>query len=493
MNNIIVLPVLVPLLTAITLVFFRRYIHLQRSISVLALIITSGISIYVLEKIQVHGVLRLDFGGWKPPYGILFVADSFAMLLVAVGSFVAAICLMFAFGSIGRDLESKYFYSFSLFLVAGVNGSFLTGDLFNLFVCFEVLLVASYVLLFIAGGKSQLTASITYITVNVISSWFFLVSIGFLYGTVGTLNMAHLSERIAEAGQTPLLTTISLLFLLVFGIKAGLLLYIWLPDSYSVLPPAIAALFGALLTKVGIYAVFRFFTLLFYHEPQVTHKLIGILAVITIVGGCLGSIAYHSIQKVIVYNVVIAVGFIFLALAVSTEAALQGAIYYLMHDMIVKALLFMIGGMVVIATGTTRMEKMSGLIGNYPLLGVLYFITMLSLAGIPPFSGFIGKFLIGEGAIENGSYVLLAFAFLSSLLVLYSLVRVFLSCFWGETIIGEDEKVKLPASLYIPSVILTIGTIALGLGAEIFTSYVTAATDVLMNPKIYIEAVLNRN
>jgi len=492
MNNMLVLPMLIPLIAAILLVFFKKQIKVQRSVSLAALLATAGVAVYILMEIEKKGILRLDFGGWHAPYGILFVADPFAMLLVAASSFVSAVCLLFAFSSIGRRLEELYVYSFILFLVAGVNGSFLTGDLFNLFVCFEVLLVASYVLLFIAGGKRQLKASVGYITLNILSSWFFLVAIGFLYGSAGTLNLAHLSERIAEAGQPPLFTSIGLLFLIVFSIKAGLLLYFWLPSSYSAPPPAIAALFGALLTKVGIYAIFRFFTLLFYHEPDITHKLIAIMAVLTMAGGCLGAIAYSDIQKVISYNVVIAVGFLLAGLAVSTETALQGSIYYLIHDMVAKALLFMVGGVMVMSAGTSRMDRMSGLIGNYPVLGAVYFTVMLSLAGIPPFSGFLGKVLVGQGALASGSYILLAAAFLSSLLALYSLLRVFLSCFWGETIVSKADQLPMKKGWLVPCLILAAATLALGLGAESVASHVTAAAKILANPQLYIDAVLGQ-
>ena len=329
MNNVVVLPMIIPILTAILLIFLRPFIRVQRWISLGTVAITAGISLYMLSLIQEEGIRRLDFGGWLPPYGILFVADSFSTLLVLTTSVVTFICLLYAFVSIGEEREHLFFYPFVHFLIAGVNGSFLTGDLFNLFVCFEVMLLASYVLISIGRSKRQLRESIKYVGINVLSSWFFLVAIGYLYGTVGTLNMAHLSERIAEAGQPPLLTVIGILFLIVFSLKAGLLLYFWLPGSYSVPPTAVAALFGALLTKVGVYAMFRVFTLLFYHDPAITHTLIGIMAGLTLIGGSIGAIAYKNIRQIVVYNVVIAVGFILVGLAVATQSAIEGAIYYL--------------------------------------------------------------------------------------------------------------------------------------------------------------------
>lgn len=493
MNNIIVLPMILPILAGIIFVFLRKFIHIQRWASVGVMVANIIISIIILNKIQIDGVLKLDFGGWEPPFGILFVADSFSMLLVLTTSIVTAICLIYAMSSIGNAREQMFFYTFVNLLVAGVNGSFLTGDLFNLYVNFEVMLLASYALITLGGKKVQLREALKYLAINVFSSWIFLVAIGYLYGTLGTLNLAHLSERIAEVGQTPIITVISILFLIVFSLKAGLLLYQWLPGSYSAPPTAIAALFGALLTKVGIYAMFRMFTLLFYHEPSITHTVIGIMAGITLIGGSIGAIAHTDIRRIVSYNVVIAVGFILIGLAVSTTAAIEGSIYYLIHDMIVKAMLFLLAGTMISLTGTAKFDEMSGLIRNYPALGWLFFTAMFSLTGVPPLSGFIGKVLVGQGAIETGSYILLALGFMSSIIVLYSLLRIFMNSFWGETMISLEDEAPLKKGLVIPTIILGLLTIVLGLGSEGISAYVIDAAQTLMDPKIYIDAVLNNN
>ncbi|GAB3048930.1 Na+/H+ antiporter subunit D [Virgibacillus ainsalahensis] len=491
MSNLLVLPMVLPILIGIILIFFRHYIRVQRWLSFSVMIANIVISIYILNQLQTDGVLRLDFGGWEPPFGILFVADSFSMLLVLTTSIVTAVCLLYAFSSIGEKREKMFFYPFVNFLVAGVNGSFLTGDFFNLYVNFEIMLLASYVLIALGGEKVQFRESIKYVVINVVSSFFFLIGIAYLYGTLGTLNMAHISQRVAESGQTPLLTVIGIVFLVVFSLKAGLLLYYWLPGSYSAPPTAVAALFGALLTKVGIYAMFRVFTLIFYHEPSITHTMIGVMAALTLIGGSIGAIAYKDIRLIVSYNVVIAVGFILVGLAVATPLAIEGSIYYLIHDMIVKALLFLVGGTMIALTGTARIDYMSGLIRNYPLLAWIFFIVLMSLAGIPPLSGFIGKVLVGQGAVESGAYLLLALAFLSSIFVLYSLLRVFLNCFWGETIISEEDELPMKNGWIIPCVLLTIGTIGLGLGSEPLAAYVTDAANTLLNPDIYIDAVMN--
>lgn len=490
MNNLIVLPMALPLLVGVILAFMPTRLRIQRSATVLMLVANSVISFMILQKIQDVGILRLDFSGWLPPFGILFVADSFATLLVLTASLVSAIIVLYAIPTIGERREKLYFYSFVSFLVAGVNGSFLTGDLFNLFVTFEVMLLSSYALITLGATKVQLRESIKYIAINVVSSSFFLIAIAYLYGTLGTLNMAHLSVRIAEVGQTPLLTVISILFLLVFSIKSGLLLFQWLPGSYSTPPTAIAALFGALLTKVGIYALFRTFTLLFYHEQHITHTIIAIMAGLTLIAGCIGAIAYRSIRQTVAYNVVIAVGFVLVGLALMSTPAIEGAIFYLVHDMIGKALLFLLAGTMIYLTKTEKLDEMSGLIRNYPSLGWMFFIVVLSLTGIPPLSGFLGKVLLGQAAISSGAYILLGLSFLSGMVILYSLLRVFMSCFWGETIIGEEEETPLRMNLIIPSAILVGLTFALGIGAEGIAPYIKDAANTLTNPSIYIDAVL---
>lgn len=490
MNNIVVLPMALPILIGTVLIFLNRRIVLQRIITFVLLGINITVAIVLLNQVLGEGIQTIHFGGWLPPFGISFVADSFAVLLVLTANIVTAVCLMFAAGTIGERREKLYFYPFVLFLLGGVNGSFLTGDLFNLFVTFEVMLLASYALITLGGTNAQLKASIKYIAINVVSSSFFLIAIAYLYGLTGTLNLADLSEKIAEVGQTPILTVISLLFLLVFSIKSGLLLYQWLPSSYSTPPTAIAALFGALLTKVGVYALFRIFTLLFYHEPETTHVIIGIMAGVTIIGGCIGALAYNNIRQIVSYNVIIAIGFMLIGLAVMSVTAYEGAIYYLIHDMLMKALLFLLAGAMISVAGADKLDEISGLIRNYPILGWFFFISVLSLTGIPPLSGFIGKVLIGEAAIAGGSYVLLGVGFFSGLIVLYSLMRVFMNCFWGETLIDEEEQEPFKKAYVVPGAILVLLTFAIGIGAEGLAPYVKDAANTLANPSIYIQAVL---
>jgi multicomponent Na+:H+ antiporter subunit D len=490
MNNLIILPIIIPIIAGMIMVIFRYGVKLHRYLSIAATAIIAIVSIFLAEQVKASCIQTLQLGGWEAPFGITLVADMFALLLVFVTAIVTLCCLYYAFSSTDAERERNYFYPLSLFLIAGVNGSFLTGDIFNLFVCFEVMLVASYVLISLGGTKIQLRESVKYVLINMISSFLFLVAIAFLYAMTGTLNMAHLSMRIAEVGQGGLMTAVACLFLIVFSLKAGLFLFFWLPNSYSAPPTAVAAIFAALLTKVGIYAIIRLFSIIFYHEPYITHLFIGVLAAATMVLGAMGAVAYWDIRRIITYNVVVGVGFILAGFASFSLVGIRGSIYYLIHDMIVKALLFLLGGTIIHLTGTSKIGDMSGLIRLHPQLGWMFFIAALSLSGIPPLSGFVGKIFITEGTFHSGYFWLGGIGLLTSLMVLYSVMKIFMNVFWGYTNFTEETEKGTMAGLVLPLSILTALTIALGLGAEGIHEYVDLAVAGLIDPNMYLNAVL---
>lgn len=492
MNNLVIMPIIIPIIAGMIMVIFRNKIILHRFLSVFAMVAVGICTFWLILQIDQRGIQTLQLGGWKAPFGVSMVADMFAAILILTTCVVALCCLLYAFHSIGPERENFYFYPLFMFLITGVIGSFMTGDIFNLFVCFEVMLVSSYVLISLGGTGIQLRESIKYILINTLSSFLFLVAIAYLYAMTGTLNLAHLSVRVAEAGQDGLMTVVAILFLIVFSLKAGLFLFFWLPGSYSAPPTAIAAIFAALLTKVGIYAIIRVFTLVFYHEPDVTHLLIGILAAITMVLGAVGAVAYWDIKRIITYNVIVGVGFILAGVATFTTDGMTGSLYYLIHDMVVKALIFLLGGTVIYLTGTSKLKEISGLIQLYPGLGWMFFIAALSLSGIPPLSGFLGKIFITKGTFQTGYFWLGGIGLITSLMVLYSIMKIFMNGFWGTHLMEEAER-KSTKGLLLPIGILTMVTITLGLGAEGIQHYVDLAVEGLMNPGVYIEAVLGSN
>ncbi|MEI5907796.1 Na+/H+ antiporter subunit D [Bacillus spongiae] len=491
MTNLLILPILIPLLTAISLMFFRKWVGVQKWISLLSTLGTVIASIILLNTVYTEGIQTVNLGSWTAPFGITLVSDPISALLVTTTSIITLLVLVYSFKSIGESREKFYFYPVVQFLLVGVVGAFTTGDIFNLFVFFEVMLMASYVLLVLGGTQIQLRESIKYILVNVISSALFVVAVAYLYSVVGTLNMAQIGERIAAINQPGIITVIAVLFLIVFGLKGAIFpLYYWLPGSYFAPPIPVLALFGALLTKVGVYSILRTYTLFFNLDTEFTHTLLMGLALLTILVGIVGAIAYWDVKKIIIYNIIIAVGVILFGVSVNNEFSLQGSVYYLIHDMLIKASLFLLIGVMIKISGTSNLRQMGGMLKHFPLLGWTFFIATLSLAGIPPFSGFVGKLLIIKGALIAEHYIGAGIILLSSLFVLYSVMKIFMNGFWGEPQECKVENKTTVHYLWAPGAILVLLAVVYGFSADYIRPIMIQATDVLMDPQIYIQAVL---
>ncbi|WP_050182990.1 Na+/H+ antiporter subunit D [Domibacillus robiginosus] len=491
MINAPILPILIPLVSAVLLLFLPKHIQAQRLISAAASLATVVSAAVVLNKVKTDGIQTIDMGSWPAPFGITLVSDMLSILLVLTSSFITLCVVLYSFRSIGSGRETFYYYPIVQFLLVGVNGSFTTGDIFNLFVFFEIMLMSSYVLIVIGGTRVQLRESIKYILVNVISSALFVIAVGFLYSVTGSLNMAHISVRLADIGDEPIVTVLALLFLVVFGLKGGIFpLYFWLPGSYAAPPAPVLALFGALLTKVGVYAILRTYTLFFYHDQAFTHDILALLALLTMVAGSIGALAYKDVKQILIYNIIIAVGVLLFGIALMTEDAIAGTLFYLIHDMIIKAALFMLGGIMIWITGTSKMDKMGGLIRQYPALGWTFLTASFALAGIPPLSGFIGKLLIVQAGFEAGEYVGAIIVLLSSLAVLYSMVNLFMDVFWKKPKLPQVYAKKQTLSMFVPAAALVVLSVLYGVGTEAVYPYVMKAVEALIHPEIYIDAVL---
>lgn len=491
MINLLLLPIILPFFFAIILLFFKENIRVQRSLTLIGLAVSFIAALVLIVKVKADGVQALTLGSWPAPFGITMVSDMLSALLVTTSIAITFFVVMYSFTAIGKEREKFYYYPAVLFMLTGVNGAFTTGDIFNMFVFFEVLLMASYVLIVLGGEKKQLRESIKYILVNVISSALFVVTIALLYSVIGTVNMADISVKIAEIGQPGIITVIAILFLLVFGIKGAIFpLYFWLPGSYAAPPMPVLALFGALLTKVGLYAITRTYTLFFIHDMSVTHELLLVLSLLTIVAGCIGALAYFDLKHIMIYNIVIAVGVILFGVAQMNESGMTGAMFYLIHDMIIKGALFLLIGIIIAITGTSNLRKMGGLMKTHAPLGWMYLIAAFGLAGIPPLSGFMGKLLIVKGAFEAGNIVGSIVILASSLIVLLSVMRIFIYAFWGEPVELPTTKRSAYRKMMVPAVILVVISIAYGIGTEWLVPYMTDASEVLLKPSIYIDAVL---
>ncbi|WP_217586779.1 Na+/H+ antiporter subunit D [Lentibacillus saliphilus] len=491
MSNLAVLPIIIPLLSGIIVAFFAKNVKVSRVLAALFTIINALVAVYLTSVVFTDGTVILETGDWVAPFGIVLVADPLAAVLVMTTNIIALASVFYAPFALTVKKEQHYFYAFYFFLISGVSGAFLTGDLFNLFVFFEVLLMASYALIVLGGEKVQLRESIKYVLINLFSSILFVTAIAFLYGVVGTVNMAQIAERVQEVEQTGILTTIGILLFFVFATKAALFpLFYWLPKSYIVPNPVVSALFGALLTKVGIYSILRVFSLIFVYKISLTHEIFIWIAALSMIFGVIGALSTNNVKLIIAYNIIPAIGFIMMGIGMFNEPALSGSIYYLIHDMLIKTALFFIVGAIVYVAGTSDLKKMGGLIHHYPVLGWLLFVSAFVLAGIPPFSGFIGKLLLLEGALENDKIIIVIIALLTSLLILYSIIKIFVNGFWGEQRHIEPTEKKPLAGFLVPVAFLLSFSILLGVGAEYIYPSIESISTYLLNPELYIDSVL---
>lgn len=492
MNNLVILPIIIPFIIGAVLIIFAKHYKLQRVISGFAAIIMLLFSIYLTFIVYQDGIIVLEAGNWSAPFGIVLVADMLATLMLLLTAIISTACLFFAFKTVAPKREKFFFYPFYFFLLVGVNGAFLTGDIFNLFVFFEVLLLSSYGLIVHGGTKYQLRESFKYVVINVFTSALFVVAIAWLYSVTGTLNMAHIAERVAELEQTGVINVIAMMLFIVFATKGALFpLYFWLPKSYYGPPAAIAALFGGLLTKVGIYAIFRIFTLIFVHDIGYTHKTIIVtIAGLTMLLGVLGAVSQFDFKRILSYHIISQVGYMVMGLGIFTPLAVAGAIFYIAHHMLVKTALFLFEGAAKQVTGTSDLKQMGGLLKTHPLLAWFFFIAAISLAGIPPFSGFFSKFPIILAGFEEAQYVIAGVALLVGLLTLFSMMKIFGLAFWGKQK-HTARQAKIPiGKLLVPIVPLVALTIILGFAAEPMFQYSLEIAEQIMDPSIYIESVL---
>ncbi|MDX1270119.1 MAG: proton-conducting transporter membrane subunit, partial [Oceanisphaera sp.] len=307
------------------------------------------------------------------------------------------------------DIDRRYqalgFHTLFQVLIAAICGAFLTGDLFNLYVWFEVMLMASFGLLVMGGEPHQLDGGVKYVTLNLIATLMFITGLGLLYALTGTLNMAHLHLQVQALPDAALSTTVAMLFVMAFGLKAGAFpLFFWLPASYHTPPTAIAAVFSGLLTKVGVYALLRVFTLIFIQDVVATHRLLLIMACLTMVVGVLGAAVQNAFRRILGFHIVSQVGYMILGLGLLTPLALAGSVFYLVHHIIVKANLFLISGLVARIYGRDDLAHLGGLYRHAGLVAVLFLVPAFSLAGFPPLSGFWAKFILIQASLEAGAY-----------------------------------------------------------------------------------------
>ncbi|CUH62096.1 Na+/H+ antiporter subunit D [Thalassobacter stenotrophicus] len=491
-------PIILPFATAVLAFLFRntpegRYISVAGSIGTLIA------AVILMGQVLDQGVVAAQMGGWPAPFGITLVADYLSAVMVVITAITGLAVAVYSIGDITERMDQLGFHALFQVLIAGVTGAFLTGDLFNLYVWFEVMLISSFGLLVLGGSKQQLDAGIKYVTLNLISTILFLSGIGLLYGMTGTLNMADLAGSVDRIQDQGTLTVIATMFLIGFGVKAAVFpLFFWLPASYHTPSFAVSAVFAGLLTKVGVYALIRMFTLVFDTDVAFTHTLLLWIAGFTMVTGVLGAAAQTDFRKILSFHIVSQIGYMVLGLALFTPLALVGAVFYLVHHIIVKANLFLIAGVAQRISGSTELGAIGGLYKGAPFLALLFLIPAFSLAGFPPLSGFWAKYVLVKAALEVEGWIIAGVALAVGLLTIYSMTKIWGQAFWKPHPEGYVPTLAtLPAgqklALMTPITALAIMTVLIGVFPQPFVSFAETSAAQLLDPTLYIETVLRLN
>lgn len=498
----LIAPIIFNLFTAIVLIGFWSRINIQRYVSAISSLIGAAIAINLFVTVWNEGIIVMQSGSWVAPFGITFVGDVFSATMVLLTSLVMVAVSIFSSVSISKH-RMKYGYFVLLhFLVMGLNGAFLTGDVFNLYVWFEVIIISSFVLLTLGGERPQLEGAINYVAMNLVSSVIFLTAIAILYGLVGTLNMADLSLKLAEQENRGLVNATAILFFVAFGIKSAVFpLYFWLPSSYHTPPSAIGAIFAGLLTKVGIYALLRVFSLMFIADEFMSNLLI-IIAALSMLTGGVGALVQNNLRKAFSYLIVCHIGFMIAGLGMYSELALLGAVFYLIHDIIAKTALFMMSGVILKMRGTSLISRLGGVYQEYPKMSIVMGVVLFSVLGIPPLSGFWPKVFLYQAAFDTHSPYLAGFIVLASFLTLMVVIKVWSGVFWkaGSGRHQMDRpftyfdalKPSKKVVFVFPLIFLTLILLYIGLGAEHITAVSGKIASELKDTSTYIEAVLGK-
>ncbi len=492
----LVLPILIPLATAVVALVAAPWRATQRWIGVTGAAAYLTAALALLTRVARGGILVMQAGDWPAPFGVTLVADHLGALMVLVSAIVGVATTVYSLADIDPPRAAFGYYPLLHLLLAGVSGAFLTGDLFNLYVWFEVMLTSSFALIALGGRRAQIYGAIHYVVLNLISSFLLLAAIGILYGVTGTLNLAHLAVRLAEVDAPGLVTTVAVLLIVALGIKAAVFpFYLWLPASYPTPPIAVSAIFAGLLTKVGVYALIRVFTLLFTRDVGYTHTILLWVAGLTMVSGVLGAAAQNEVRRILSFHIVSQIGYMVMGLALFTPLALLGSIFYVVHHIIVKANLFLISGIIRRLGGTSDLACLGGLYRSHPFLGILFLIPALSLAGIPPLSGFWAKLILVRAGLETGAYAIVATALIVGLMTLFSMTKIWAEAFWKEKpTTGADDERRVPVAVderfMIPVASLAALTVAIGLWAYPLWVLAERAAAEVLEPTLYIQAVM---
>lgn len=493
---LLVAPILIPLVaSAITAMLWSRPVA-QRVTGLFAATLLLGATVALLwAVVSGSGPIVGQMGNWPAPFGITLVVDAFSAAMLVITGVMGLAVAVYAMGPGAAERDRAGFQPLFHALLLGVAGAFSTGDLFNLYVWFEVMLIASFGLLVLDRTREQLDGGLRYVMLNLVGTTFFLLAVGLLYGLTGTLNLADLARIAPTVENQGALAAAAVLLLVSFGAKAAVFpLFNWLPASYHTASMPVAAIFAALLTKVGVYAIIRVFTLVFAHDQALFGPIIGVIAMATMVVGVLGAAAHYDVRRILSFHIISQIGYMLVGVALMTPLALAGGVLYIVHHIVVKANLFLVAGAMRQVGGSFALRRLGGLWATKPLLGLMFLIPALSLAGIPPLSGFWGKLVVIRSGLEAEAYLLASVALAVGLLTLYSMIKIWNEAFWK----AAPEPAPQPAewgtaqriATFAPIVALCLVTLTIGLWTEPFAAFSLAAAEGLLDRQGYIAAVL---
>lgn len=490
-NFLTALPLLIPFATAILSLFASRSASAQKFIGAFGCTVLLAAALVLLGTVQSEGILALQAGHWPAPFGITLVVDLLSAIMVVMTALMGLGVLIFSFRDIGPERTRFGFFPLFQFLLMGVCGAFTTGDLFNLYVWYEVMLMSSFALICLGGTPSQLEGGIKYVVMNLVSSSMFLTALGILYGMTGTLNMADLARFLDQGLSTGLSTTLGMLFLVGFGIKAAVFpFFFWLPASYHTPPVAVTAIFSALLTKAGVYSLIRVFTLLFTQHVEFTHQLLLVMAGFTMVTGVLGAVAQNDVRRLLAFHIVSQIGYLIMGLGIFTESSLAGTVFFMVHVILAKSALFLASGIMGRLRGSHDLQTLGGLVKSAPVFAGFFLMAALALAGLPPFSGFFAKFALVRSGLAEGRFGITAVALLVSILTLFSMIKIWNQAFWKPSPTSESRLEKAPRLFWIPFGGLALLTLAMGIFSEPLMRLSLATAKQLLDKEQYIRTVL---
>ncbi|PWE58152.1 Na+/H+ antiporter subunit D [Metarhizobium album] len=487
---LVVLPAASCLLLSAVLVMLWRQPRLQQLLAVAGLAFLVLVDLLLLRQVLATGPVTMVMGRWLPPFGIAFTADLTGVLMALAAALVAFVVCLSAAGERETSGRGDGFYPMLLMLMAGVSGAFLTGDIFNLYVWFEVLLIASFGLIALGPERAQIDGALKYAVLNLVATTLFLIAVGILYAVFGTLNMADIVMKAPDLRETAPLVTLTALFLLAFGMKAAAFpVNFWLPAAYHTPRPAVAALFAGLLTKVGIYALLRVTVMLFPPEREQLEPLIATVAVATMLTGGLGALAQNDIRRMLGFVVIAGIGTVLAGLSLGGPGGIGGALFYALHSMVLMTALYLAIGEAGRIGGSFSLAALGGLYGRHAGFAGLCLCLFFAASGLPPFSGFWPKAMLVKAALDVGAWWLAGAMLLSGFLLTIAFGRVFLMAFWRPAKETAPPVLALRWQAIGPLLLLAALVVGFGAFPELLLRTVQDAEITLDNPQAYLGSV----